>query len=35
MAYTYGEITKCKLYSGNTDDAYECRLGYQVEEQKD
>ena len=33
MAYTYGSVTNCKTYNGQTRSEYQCRLGYQVNSQ--
>jgi len=33
MAYTYGTVTNCKTYNGQTRSEYQCRLGYQVNSQ--
>lgn len=33
MAYIYGNVAKCYVGNGTTNSAYECRLGYQVNNQ--
>lgn len=33
MAFTYGTVTNCKTYNGQTRKEYECRLGYEVQSQ--